>query len=153
MFKPDFDRYEGVRPINIYLLRLFYSLMFLLVGFDAWSTILGHRGPWDPMRAAAWCMFASYATLSILGVFRPLKMLPIFLFMIGYKSLWLATVAYPLWSANRLWDSPAGGMARIFMWVPIVIVIVPWKYVFDTYVRPRGHAGAPLPSAGSVVRR
>jgi hypothetical protein len=31
LFTPDHDRYEGVRPINIYLLRLFYFLMAAFV--------------------------------------------------------------------------------------------------------------------------
>lgn len=130
----DFDRYEGVRPIQIYLLRTLFLLMFLFVGFDSWSAILRHQGPWDPMKAAALCMFASYSTLSILGVFRPLKMLPIILFMIGYKLLWLSVVAVPLWSANQLAGSPAAEMARIFRWAMVVVLFVPWRYVFEHYV-------------------
>ena len=31
-FKPDYERYEGVRPINIYALRLGYVLVFLFAG-------------------------------------------------------------------------------------------------------------------------
>ena len=53
VFRRDFERYEGVRPVNIYLLRTLFLLMFLFVGYDSWSSILGHEGPWDPMRAAA----------------------------------------------------------------------------------------------------
>jgi hypothetical protein len=135
-FQPD-ARYEGVRPFNIHLLRLFFLLMFLFVGFDSWTTLLGHQGPWDHVRAVAWCMFASYSLLSIIGVFRPLKMLPIFLFMILYKSLWLIVVAYPLWSEGQLAGSPAEGMASIFVWVAIPIVITPWRYVLDTYILNR----------------
>jgi hypothetical protein len=137
VFKPNYERYEGVRPINVYLLRLLFLLMFLFVGYDSWSAILKHQGPWDPMKGAALCMFASYSLLSVLGVLYPLKMLPIFLFMIVYKSLWLIVVAYPLWSANQLAGSPAEGMARIFVWVPVAIVMTPWKYVLDKYILNR----------------
>lgn len=133
-FLPDTTRYEGVRPVNIYLLRTLYLLMFLFVGFDSWSYILRHEGAWNPMNAAAWCMFASYSLLSGIGVFRPLKMLPIVVFMVLYKSLWLLAVAYPLWASNQLAGSPAEGMARVFMWVPVAIVAVPWKYFFTAYV-------------------
>ena len=85
IFKPD-ERYEGVRPIQFYFQRLLFGLMFLFVGFDAWSGIVKHQGPWNPVSAAALCMFASYSTLSILGVFRPLKMIPILLFMVVYNQ-------------------------------------------------------------------
>lgn len=136
IFKPD-ERYEGVRPIQFYFLRLLFGLMFLFVGFDAWSGIVKHQGPWNPVSAAALCMFASYSTLSILGVFRPLKMIPILLFMVVYKSIWLSIVAYPLWAAGKLAGSPAEGMANVFRWVAVVIVFMPWKYVFTRYFRAR----------------
>jgi hypothetical protein len=132
-FKPDHRR-DGVRPINIYALRVLFSLMFVFVGFDAWSYILGHHGPWDHVQACAWCMFAAYSALSLLGVFYPLKMIPIVMFTIIYKALWLAVVAYPLWSEGRLAGSPAEGMARVFIWEPIAIIAVPWTYVVRTYI-------------------
>ncbi|MDQ3697358.1 MAG: hypothetical protein M3373_04950 [Gemmatimonadota bacterium] len=136
IFTPDHDRYEGVRPINIYLLRLFYCLMFVFVGFDSWTVIVTHEGSWDHVRAVAFCMFVSYSTLSGLGLFYPLKMLPVMLFMIGYKVLWLGVVAYPLWQAGTLSGSAAEEMARIFIWVPVPMLAVPWKYVFQNYVLP-----------------
>src|SRR4029079_18660336 len=107
LLKPDYDRYAGVRPLQIWFLRTLYLLMFLFVGFDSWSAILSHQGPWDPMRAAALCMFASYSLLAILGVLFPLRMLPIVLFMLTYKTLWLIVVALPLWSAGTMAGSPA----------------------------------------------
>ena len=133
----DFDRYEGVRPIQIHLLRLIFLLVFLFVGFDSWRGILRHQGPWEPVRAAAVCMWASYSLLSIIGVFRPLKMLPIVLFEILYKVVWLVIVAWPLWSTNRLAGSPAHEMAVAFAWVILPIVAMPWTYAFHTYVRGR----------------
>lgn len=135
VFRSDAQRYEGVRPINIYMLRTLFVLIFLFVGYDSWSVLLKHQGAWDPMRAAAWSMFAAYSLLSLLGVFRPLKMLPIVLFVIAYKSIWLLFVAWPLWSAGQLAGSPAEPMAKVFMWVPLALVLVPWKYVFQKYVK------------------
>jgi len=44
IFKPDYERYEGVRPINIYLLRLLFLLVVLFVASDSWSAILKHEG-------------------------------------------------------------------------------------------------------------
>jgi len=138
LFKPNHIRYEGVRPINIWGLRLFYGLMFAFVATQAWTTLLTHQGPWDPTRAVAWCVWAAYPTMSLFGVFKPLKMLPIMLFMLFYKGLWLAFVAYPLWSTGQLAGSPADEMARVFMGIWIPALFVPWGYVARTYL--------PLPS-------
>jgi hypothetical protein len=137
LFRPDPERYEGVRPINVYLLRLLFLLVFLFVGYDSWTYILKHQGPWDHVKAAAFCMWAAYSVLSLIGVFHPLKMLPLVLFEILYKLVWLAIVAYPLWSAGQLAGSPAEGMTKAFLWVVLPIVAVPWKYALDKYVRKR----------------
>ena len=94
IFQPS-SKYEGVRPIHIYLLRLLYILMFFVLGRETWTQILTHQGPWDPFKAMAWCVWTAFATLAGLGIFRPLKMLPIVLLEIFYKVLWLIIVAYP----------------------------------------------------------
>lgn len=134
IFRPDYERHEGVRKINIYLLRLAFALTFLFVGADSWTYIFTHQGPWDHVKAVAFCVWASYSALSFLGIIHPLKMLPLMLFQIAYKVLWLIVVAYPLWSANQLTGSPAEEMARTFLWVALPILAVPWKYVFKKYV-------------------
>lgn len=136
LFTPDSVKYEGVRPIHIYLLRVLYFLMLAFVGSETWISILTHQGPWDHVRAVAFCAWASYATLSVFGLIHPLRWLPLVIFMIGYKTLWLLVVAYPLWRANALAGSPAEAMTRIFLWVPVAILIVPWKYVWQKYVMP-----------------
>jgi hypothetical protein len=134
LLRPDHERYEGVRPVNIYLLRLLFLLVFFFVGSDSWTYILNHKGSWDHVKAAAFCMWASYSLLSILGVFHPLKMLPLVMFEIMYKIVWLMIVAYPLWSANQLAGSPAEGMTNAFLWVALPIVAMPWKYALNQYV-------------------
>ena len=136
VFKPDHERYEGVRPINIYLLRLLFLLVVIFVASDSWSAILQHEGPWDHVRAAAVCMWAAYSVLAIFGLFQPLRWLPLVLFEIFYKVVWLVIVAYPLWSTNQLAGSPAEGMTHAFLWVILPIVAVPWGYAFRTYLWP-----------------
>src|SRR5260370_15731484 len=96
IFTPNYVKYEGVRPINIYLLRVLYFLMFIGVGLQTWSTIINHQGPWHHTRAVAFCVWPAYPTLSIFGLIMPLQRLPIVILMIFYKKLWVIVVAYPL---------------------------------------------------------
>jgi hypothetical protein len=138
IFQRDFDRYDGVRPIHIYVLRTFFLLMFVFVSFESWGLVASINPSTNHVKAVAWCMFASYTTLAIVGVFRPLKMLPIMVFMVFYKTTWLLSVAYPLWAAGMLEGSPAAGMARVFAGAPVAaLVAIPWKYVFYEYVLNR----------------
>src|SRR5271155_4406818 len=106
IFRRD-DRHEGVRRINLYLLRLVFILMFFVLGKNAWTHILTHRGAWEPYDALAWCVWTAFATLAGVGIVRPLKLLPIVLLEIFYKLLWLVLVAYPLWSSGTLAGSSA----------------------------------------------
>jgi hypothetical protein len=138
-FRPGYivepvERYEGVRRINIYLLRLLYVLMFFVLGKDTWTHILTHQGPWDPTDAVVWCLWTAFATLAGIGIMHPVRMIPIVLLEIFYKVLWLILVAYPLWVKGALWGSPTEAIALAFLWVPLPIVAVPWGYVFATYI-------------------
>ena len=134
IFKRNYKHYEGVYNINIYLLRLLYVLMFLFVTYGAWSYLLKNSGSLNNVETAAWCMWGSYCGIAIIGVFRPLKMLPIILFEIIYKIAWLAIVAYPLWAKNELIGSPVEARAKDFIWVILPIVAMPWRYFFRTYI-------------------
>jgi hypothetical protein len=134
IFTPNHKKHEGVRPINIYLLRVLYFLMFTGVALENWQSIINHQGTWDHTKAVAFCVWAAYATLGIFGLLRPLRWLPLVIFMIFYKTLWLFVVAYPLWRAGALAGNPAEEMAHVFIGAPFVALIVPWVYVFKKYV-------------------
>ena len=133
IFEPA-EKYEGVRSIHIYLLRLLYVLMFFVLGQQTWAHIISHQGAWEPTEAIAWCVWAAFATLAGLGIVRPLKMLPIILLEIFYKVLWLFLVAYPLWLKGTLAGSPAEGTTSAFLWVLLPIVAMPWGYAVTTYL-------------------
>lgn len=134
LFTANPERYEGVRPINIWGLRLFYFLMLVFVTPDAWSALLTHQGPWDPVRAVAVCVWGTYPALALFGLFQPLRWLPLMFFTIGYKSLWLVFVALPLWQSGTLAGSNAEGIAYSFAALPLLALVVPWGYAFRTYV-------------------
>jgi hypothetical protein len=133
VFAPDPQRHEGVRPAQLWGLRLFYLLMLVFVAPTAWRGLLAHAGPWDPLRAIAIAVWATYPALALFGLLRPLRWLPLMFFTIGYKSIWLAFVAVPLWQAGALWGTPAGDIAASFLALPLLAAVVPWGYAWRTY--------------------
>ena len=135
IFQPDFESYEGVRPINIYLLRLVYFLVFVFVGKDSWTFIFNNINAATPIEAVTWSVWAAFSIMCLLGLFKPLKMLPIILLEIIYKLIWLISIAYPLWSSGTLSGSPAAGITQAFVWVILPIIAVPWGYVFKNYLK------------------
>ncbi|TGV04721.1 hypothetical protein [Flavivirga rizhaonensis] len=115
-------------------MKLFFALMFFFAAKDAWTQLITHKGDWNATIAIAWCSIAAYTTLSGLGIFHTLKMLPIMLFMFFYKGLWLYFVAYPLWVNGNIAGTRVEGWAQIFIIMLIPLIFTPWKYVFKTYV-------------------
>lgn len=135
-FRADPQSHEGVRPVQIWGLRLFYFLMLIFVAPEAWGGLLRHVGPWDPVRAVALCVWATYPVLALFGLFRPLRWLPLMFFTVGYKSLWLCFIAWPLWMSGTLAGSKAEEMSFAFAFVPLMAAVVPWAYAWRTYFSP-----------------
>jgi hypothetical protein len=135
LFRADYDRHQGVRPIQIYVIRMVFGLAFVFVGIESWSTIIGHEGEWRNLDAIAFSVWAAYSALCALGVINPLKMLPIMVFIIFYKTIWLFIVAFPLWVAGTWIGSPAEEMTKVFLWVILPMVAMPWKYFFISFMQ------------------
>ena len=133
-FRSDPLRHEGVRPFQIWGLRLFYFLMLVFVAPTAWRVLLSHEGPWEPLRAVAFAVWATYPALALFGLFQPLRWLPLMFFTLGYKSIWLAFVAYPLWQAGTMEGSPRSRSPAPSSPLPLLAVVVPWGYAWRTYV-------------------
>jgi len=134
LFSRNHTKYEGIRPVNIYLMRFTYVLMFFVLGKDVWSNIFSHEGGWEAMDAVAWSVWAAFSSLALIGIFRTIKMIPILILEIFYKLTWLAIVALPLWQESKLWGSEMEDMTLAFTWVLLPIVAVPWGYVFNSYI-------------------
>ncbi|MDM7859436.1 hypothetical protein QTP81_02310 [Alteromonas sp. ASW11-36] len=133
LFIPQ-EKYDGIRPFNIYFMRAIYLLMFFVLGKDVWSHILTHEGPWQEMEAIAWSVWAAFSGLAALGVFRPVEMIPLLLLEIFYKVLWLVIFAWPLASSGQLEGSGSEATVFAFGLVLLPILAVPWGYVVKKYL-------------------
>ncbi len=124
---------------RLYALRAMYLILFALVPMmTAAAMVYSTRsvGAADGWGFTA-CLLAALSLLAALGLRYPLKMLPLLMFELLWKVIWLARVALPLWSAGRIDDalvsnSIAAGMAVL------VLVVIPWRYVAAQYLRSPG---------------
>jgi len=92
---------EETSMFRLYLMRLLYLLNFVMLGLSVWPEIISHAGAWDPVKGVAFSFWAALSVLSGLGLRYPLKMLPLLLLQLLYKSIWVIAIALPLWSAFR----------------------------------------------------
>lgn len=83
-------------------------------------------------------MLAAVTALCLLGVRYPLQMLPLLILELFWKSLWLAVVAVPIWSAGTIMDADTWDTANACLMGGIFLIAIPWPYVFAHYVKKPG---------------
>ncbi len=123
---------DDVSTFRLYLMRTGYLVNLVVVGLGAWPALVDHTGAWDPVRAAAFCLYAALSALSALGIRYPLRMVPLLLFQLLYKVVFLIAVAAPAWPALR------GATREMVAGTLIDLIVIPWPHVFEHYVRNGG---------------
>ena len=93
--------------------------------------------PWDLVEGTVECLLVAMSLLALLGLRYPQRMLPILLFEVTWKLLWLGIVAVPLWLNDQL-DAATREQAAAILWVGIIIAVIPWRHVLARYLRAPG---------------
>jgi hypothetical protein len=125
-----------VSLFRLYLLRALYALLALAEGSIQLPLFLNH-GPWSLPNGAVHCFLLALAILAVAGVRHPLRMLPLLVYELLWKSIWLLGIALPLWLADQV---DAETRRAFFEIAPIVVIIpiIPWRYVFRNYISKPG---------------
>lgn len=126
--------HEDVSLFRLYLLRALYLGNLVMLGLSAWPGILRHNGWANPLEGVAVAFWGALSLLCILGVRAPLKMLPLLLLQFSYKLIWVLAVALPRLTTG----APTWYMKPMLMGVLIEPIVIPWPYVFATYIREVG---------------
>ena len=140
-----------VSLFRLYALRAGYLLIAVGVAATVWPIVINHSPQWPLMNSVACSLLAAVSVLAAVGIRYPLQMLPVLLFEIVWKSIWLIAVALPLWSANQT-DARTLETVRDCLFGAILIPLIPWRCVISQYVtkpgdRWRRTAGTPSASA------
>jgi hypothetical protein len=125
---------NDVSLFRLYLLRAGYLLLVVGLGLTIWPSILNFGKSWELMHGVVVSMLGAMAVLALLGLRYPLQMLPLLFFEVVWKAIWLLRVALPLWTAHRM-DADAAETAYECLMAIIFLVVVPWRYVFENYVK------------------
>jgi hypothetical protein len=118
------------------LLRVGYFVMGVGLAAIKWPLLFDHE-PWGLAEGTKECMFLAMSVLALLGLRYPQRMVPILLFEVFWKLVWLGVVAFPLWSDHHL-DGAARTQAGTVLWVVVIIAVIPWRQVLTRYVTAPG---------------
>lgn len=120
-----------IAPWRLNLLRCAYLLLVFGLGLTIWPQILHHQ-PWTVAGGVVHAMLGAMSAVAILGLRQPLKMLPLLLFELTWKAIWLLVVALPLWRAHQL-DGDQLETAYECVMVVVMLPMIPWDHVARIY--------------------
>ncbi len=126
-----------VSLLRLYILRAAYALLAVAETAIQLPLFIHHATHWTETSGVAHSFTLALAVLSFLGIRYPLKMLPLLVFELLWKAIWLLGFALPLWLANQI---DAETQRAFFEIAPVVVIIpiIPWRYIWEKFIRERG---------------
>ncbi len=118
------------------LMRVGYLVMGGGLAITKWPELVSHD-PWELKQGVVVAVLVALSVLALLGLRYPERMLPILMFEVGWKLLWLGTVALPLWMDGDLNGATREETIKI-LWVVFIIAVLPWRHVVRQFVLARG---------------
>ncbi len=123
---------------RLYVLRVSYLLIGLWQGSRTWPAILHHARPWDFWHGVGTSFFGALTLLCLLGVRYPVRMMPLLIFEFTWKLIWVLAAWLPPYLGHTLDPDIADSFPGIFLGVVIVPLVLPWGYLWKTYVATPG---------------
>ncbi len=132
---------------RLHLLRLCYLLLVGGLGVFVVPRLIALPSDWSANRAVIDCFLGALSGLSILGLFRPLAMLPLLLFELAWKFIFMLRIALQAMLGGTL--EPAFE-AVFWECVPVLLFvpIIPWRHVWHIYLPRRAAVASAAPRPG-----
>jgi hypothetical protein len=117
------------------LLRAFYLLITVGLASNWGPSLLQHSDLWAQRRGELGAMLIGLAILCVWGLRYPLQMLPLLIFELIWKILWILAIAYPLWLGGAVTPGVEGSFYACLAGVVLTPLVLPWRYIAHHYFR------------------
>lgn len=126
---------DGVSTLRLYVLRATYLLLIVGLGAVIVPSVLSHeaaaRGVIPSLLCGVWL-------LAFVGLKYPLRMLPLLMFELAWKTMWLVSFGLPQWMSGQQPPTFAEDFKAIVAGVILMPIVIPWGYVWRHYVKASG---------------
>lgn len=120
---------------RVYLLRAMYTLMAVGLISTFWPSIVAPKLLATGPNTVVLALLGALGLLSALGLRYPVQMLPILLFELAWKLVWVLAFGLPAWRSGQLDAYGSETLINCLMGVVLVPLVLPWKYVVHHYLR------------------
>jgi hypothetical protein len=119
---------------RLYVLRATYLLLVVGLGAMILPPLLSPapmaRGVIPSLLGAVW-------VLAFFGLRYPLQMLPLLMFELVWKTMWLIDFGLPQWLSGQPPPTFVEDFQAIAMGVVLMPLVIPWGYVYRHYIKQR----------------
>jgi hypothetical protein len=127
--------HNEVTLFRLYVLRATYLLLVVGVGAIILPPLISHeltaRGVIPSLLGAVWL-------LAFLGLRYPLQMLPLLMFELVWKTIWLLDFGLAQWMSGQRPPTFAEDSFNIVLGVVLMPLVIPWGYVWRRFVKQPG---------------
>lgn len=125
---------NDLSPLRMNLLRLAYAIIGFGLMFTLWPQLVEPVQDWSLKSGVVASMLGALSLLALFGLWRPIEMLPVLVFEVLWKTIWLLRMALPLWLGGTMDEDTMQTVIECLLAVPIALLI-PWDHVWQRYVR------------------
>jgi hypothetical protein len=133
----DLDEEPSTRRLN--LMRVGYAFMGVGLAIVKWPLLVQNPASLPVFEGVVACLLTAMSLLAFLGLRYPVRLLPILLFEVTWKVIWIAAVAVPHLIAGDI-DAATSSVLVNCSLVVVIIAVIPWRYTWRYYVRTPGDA-------------
>ena len=124
-----------VSSARLLALRALYLLLSVGLGIVIWPSLIWPQTIEPNAATVVRALLGALAIIALLGLKYPLQMLPVLLFELLWKIVWVVAVALPAWRLGQLGPY---GTSTLYECLPAFVLFplaIPWRYVIARYIR------------------
>ena len=126
----------SVRRLNV--MRSGYAFMAVGLAIVKWPLLMDARSV-PVMEGVVTSLLTAMSLLAFLGLKCPVRMLPVLLFEVAWKVIWISAVGIPRLVSDDM-NAATEEVLVNCSFVLLVAAVVPWGYVWRHYGRAPGDA-------------
>lgn len=130
---------EGLSTRRLNVIRFGYAFMGVGLVIVKWPVLIRDAPSLPVMEGVVTCLLTAMSLLAFLGLRYPVRLLPILLFEVTWKVLWIGLVAVPHVISGDV-SAAIGDMLFNCSFVVVIIAVIPWRYTWTRFVRTPGDA-------------
>jgi hypothetical protein len=124
-----------VSTLRLFLLRGMYLFIAVGLALTVWPDIIAPPGTAANQETVIRALLGGLSVMCALGLRYPVQMIPILIFELIWKVIWVVAFAFRMWLHGGMDDYAAQTLFACMMGVVLVPIALPWSYVYRRYIK------------------